>query len=213
VITLYWTDQTGQINQIIKRGAATRMSDLKFIELELIKFQNSPFRRDMITGEKYYRGDHDILHRKRLVIGENGELEEVKNLPNNKVVDNQYAKLVDQKANYLLAKPVTFESKNEQFSEFLKNVLNKQFLRTLKNAGEDALNGGIAWIHPYYNDQGELVFKKFPSYEVLPFWADAEHTILDFAVRVYQIKLMKVQRKSQLLRLKSMINRVYTGMR
>lgn len=183
-----WTDQTGQITQYIKIGAASRISDHKFIELELNKFQTSPARRDMISGEKYYQGEHDILRRKRLVIGEKGELEEVKNLPNNRIVDNQYAKLVDQKTNYLLAKPLTFESDNEQYGKLLKTIFNKQFLRTLKNVGEDTLNGGIAWLHPYYNDQGELVFKKFPSYEVLPFWADAEHTILDFAVRVYQVE-------------------------
>lgn len=185
---MFWSDATGQMTQIIKRGAATRISDLKFIALELTKFQNSPSYRDMITGEQYYRGDHDILRRKRMVIGEGGELEEVKNLPNNKKVDNQYGKLVDQKVNYLLAKPLTFETENEAYGKLLQKVFNKRFLRTLRNVGEDCLNGGIAWVHPYYDDQGELAFKRFPSYEILPFWADAEHTVLDCAVRVYQVE-------------------------
>lgn len=185
---MLWNDQTGRINQLIKTGAATRMSDLKFIELELDKFKRSPPRRDMITGERYYEGEHDILHKKRLVIGEGGELEEVKNLPNNKKIDNQYAKMVDQKVNYLLAKPITLEAKSDQYTELLKTIFNKRFLRTIRNLGEDALNGGIAWLHPYYNDQGELTFKRFPPYEILPFWADADHTILDFAVRTYQVE-------------------------
>lgn len=185
---MLWNDTTGQITQIIKRGAATRISDLKFIELEITKFQHSLQRREMITGERYYQGEHDILRRKRMVIGEGGELEEVKNLPNNKIVDNQYAKLLDQKVNYLLAKPVTFETENDTYLKLLQKVFNKRFLRTLKNLGEDCLNGGIAWLHPYYNEQGELVFKRFPSYEILPFWADAEHTVLDCAVRVYQVE-------------------------
>ena len=51
----------------------------------------------MLDGEKYYAGGHDILSRVRTVIGEDGELTEVKNLPNNKIVDNQYKKMVDQK--------------------------------------------------------------------------------------------------------------------
>lgn len=185
---MYWTDETGRINQIIKTGAATRMSDLKFIELELAKFKQSRTRRDMITGERYYQGEHDILARKRMVIGDKGELEEVKNLPNNKVVDNQYAKLVDQKVNYLLAKPLSFETENIEYGKSLKAIFNKRFLRTVRNLGEDSLNGGIAWLHPYYNDQGELTFKRFPPYEILPFWQDAEHTILDFAVRIYQVE-------------------------
>ena len=185
---MYWTDATGAINQIIKTGAVTRISDLKFVELELDKFRCSRDRRDMITGERYYQGEHDILTRKRMVIGDKGELEEVKNLPNNKIIDNQYAKMVDQKVNYLLAKPLSFEAENDKYTELLKTILNKRFLRTFRNLGEDALNGGIAWLHPYYSDQGELTFKRFPPYEILPFWADAEHTILDFAVRTYQIE-------------------------
>jgi SPP1 family phage portal protein len=185
---MLWNDTTGWINQIVRQGAASRISDLKFIALELTKFQNSPVYRDMIAGEGYYRGDHDILRRKRKVIGAGGELEEIKNLPNNKKVDNQYGKLVDQKVNYLLAKPLTFETENEAYQKLLQKVFNKRFLRTLRNIGEDCLNGGIAWVHPYYNEQSELVFKRFPGYEILPFWADAEHTILDCAVRVYKIE-------------------------
>lgn len=185
---MYWTDQTGQFIQLIKTGAGSRMSDLKFIELELTKFQTSRLRRDMLTGERYYCGEQDILARRRMVIGEGGNLEEIKNLPNNRIVDNQYGKLVDQKANYLLAKPITFKAENDSYSKVLQTIFNKQFLLTMRNLGEDALNGGIAWLHPYYNSEGELTFKRFPSYEILPFWADAEHTILDFAVRVYQVE-------------------------
>lgn len=64
---------------------------------EINAFKHSHRRMQMITGERYYEGKHDILHRKREVIGVNGELEEVDNLPNNKIVDNQYAKMVNQK--------------------------------------------------------------------------------------------------------------------
>jgi SPP1 family phage portal protein len=185
---MLWNDTTGWINQIVRQGAASRISDLKFMELEIQKFLHSAPRREMINGERYYQGIHDILNRKRLVIGEKGELEEVKNLPNNRIVDNQYGKLVDQKVNYLLAKPLTFESENETYQTLLQKVINKRFMRMLKNIGEDTLNDGIAWLHPYYNEQSELVFKRFPGYEILPFWADAEHTILDCAVRIYQVE-------------------------
>ena len=52
----------------------------------------------MLTGERYYKGKHDILYHKRTMIGKDGELEEVHNLPNEKIVDNQYKKMVMQKA-------------------------------------------------------------------------------------------------------------------
>lgn len=180
--------ETRRINKIIAEGAKTIMTDIQFLEKEIKKFKNSPKRIAMITGEKYYLGEHDILYRKRTVIGENGELQEVNNLPNNRIVDNQYAKLVDQKVNYLLGQPLTFDTDNKKYQDELKKIFNKRFQRTLKNLGEDVLNGGIGWLHPYYNEQGELCFKKFPSYEILPFWKDAEHTELDFAVRIYEVE-------------------------
>lgn len=176
------------IKNLIVSGAKTMMTDKQFLETEIAKWKKSKRRKDMITGSKYYDGDHDILSRKRTIIGKDGLLQEVENLPNNKIVDNQYAKMVDQKKNYLLGKPLTFDTENKQYEDALKEVFNKRFQRTLKNLGEDCLNGGIAWLFPYYNDQGELKFKKFEPFEILPFWKDAEHTELDYAVRLYEVQ-------------------------
>ncbi|MCM4088757.1 phage portal protein [Clostridioides difficile] len=158
------------------------------MEYEINKWKTSNTRKEQLQGDKYYKGEHDILRRKRTVIGEGGKLTEVKNLPNNKIVDNKYANLVDQKVNYLLGKPLTFQTENEIYNSLLKDIFNKKFLRTFKNLCEDSLNGGISWLHPYYSEDGKLSFKRFPSYEVLSFWKDSEHTILDFAVRLYEVK-------------------------
>ena len=49
-----------------------------------------------------------------------------------------------------------------------------------------AIIGGKSWLYPYYNG-GELCFKRFPADEVLAFWADADHTILDAAVHAYVV--------------------------
>ena len=180
--------ETLKINNIIKQGAKTAMTDKQFLEREIEKWKKSPKRKAMITGEKYYQGEHDILKRQRTVIGKDGLLQVVENLPNNKVIDNQYAKMVDQKVNYLLGQPLTFDTDNSGYEDALKQIFNKRFQRTLKNLGEDSLNGGIGWLHPYYNDLGELCFKKFEPYEILPFWADAAHTILHSAVRLYEVE-------------------------
>lgn len=157
----------------------------KFLELEIVRWKNSPVRMMQIEGEKYYDGHHDILHRRRTVIGGTGELEEVNNLPNNRIVDNQFAKVVDQKANYLLSKPLTFETGDSARDDELKKLFNRQFLNRLKNVGVDSIYGGIGWLYVYYNEKGKLSFQRFKPYEVLPFWKDAEHTELDCAVRLY----------------------------
>lgn len=165
------------------------LSDLQFIELELLRWKKSKQRENMIIGENYYNNNHDILKRKRTVIGKDGELQEVKNLPNNKIIDNQYAKMVDLKVNYILGKPLTFDCENELYTEALKQVFNNRFFRTLNNLTVNVLNCGIGWLYPYYDDKGDLNFIRFDPFEILPFWKDSDHTILDYAVRLYEIEV------------------------
>lgn len=177
------------ISDIFKRGADLGEVDLRFFELEIRKWKGSSSRITQIKGRLYYEGVQDILFRERTAIGENGELEVVKNLPNNRVLDNQYAKMVNQKTNYLLGKPFVITSDNSEYSRLAGEVLGKRFRKTLKAAGKALLNGGIAWLYPYYNSDGELDFKLLPAYEILPFWKDSEHTALDCAVRLYEVSV------------------------
>ena len=178
---------TSKVTNLILQGARSRMSDKEFLEKEIACWKNSPHRIMQIKGHLYYDNEHDVLKRKRTMIGEGGKLQTVDNLPNNRLIDNQYAKMVNQKANYLLGQPFVVKGDNTGYVELLKEVFNKRFMKTLKNGGKAALNGGISWLHPYYTDSGELLFRLFPSYEILPFWKDSEHTILDFAVRLYLV--------------------------
>lgn len=188
--------ETERMNKIIELNAKEALTDLEFLAREINKFKNSDKRKLMITGEKYYMGEHDILNRKRTIIGEGGALQEVTNLPNNRIIDNQYAKIVDQKVNYLLGQPLTFDTENKDYAKLLQKVFNKRFRRTLKTLGQDVLNHGIAWLYPYYDETGELQFKKFEGYEILPFWKDAEHTILEFAVRIYEVEAYDGKRET-----------------
>ncbi|MBQ8793394.1 MAG: phage portal protein [Clostridia bacterium] len=142
----------------------------------------------MLDGDRYYSGDHDILKRQRTAIGPNGDLIVVKNLPNNRIVDNVYAKHVNKKADYLLGKPISYDCDNRECALDIRRVLGMRFMKTMRHAGVNALNNGIAWLYPYYY-KNELRFKYFPGYEILPFWADSEHTELDAALRLYPVEV------------------------
>lgn len=174
---------------MISKTISKNISEKQFIELELLRWKNSPKRTAMLTGERYYNGEHDILTETRTVIGKDGKLREVDNLPNNHIVDNQYAKMVDQKTNYFLGKPLTFDTEDEAYADALSSVFDKRFHRTLKNVGENAFNCGLGWIFPYYNEAGEFRFLRFEPFEILPFWKDAEHTELDMVARLYQVEV------------------------
>lgn len=164
------------------------MDRKKFFENEIVRWKTSPERLEQLTGERYYDGFHDILQKKRTAIGVDGELEEVKNLPNNRIRDNQFSKMVDQKANYLLSKPITFETGSDATDEKLSQVFNRAFLNRIKAGGVDALCGGVSWLYVYFDADGKIGFQRFKPFEVLPFWKDSEHTELDCAVRLYPVE-------------------------
>lgn len=179
---------TEKISNIILHGKNTSLTDKDFYELEISRWKASPKRIMQIKGQLYYENEHDILTRKRTMIGDDGKLQVVENLPNNRLIDNQYGKLVNQKTNYLVGQPFAIEGKNDTYVELLKDVFDKRFMKTLKNAVKSSLNHGIAWLYPYYTDEGKFSFRVFPGYEILPFWRDSEHTILDSAIRLYLVE-------------------------
>lgn len=170
---------------IIAANNYHKLSDHQYLESMIQRWLMSPARQMQIDSERYYRGDHDILKKRRMVIGENGDLVEVKNLPNNRIIDNVGYKMVDQKKNYLLGQPVTFKCDDEKYVEQLQTVFNKRWNKRLKDLGEMAIIGGIAWLHPYVIDN-KLLFKVFPAYDCLPIYHDFEREHLAMLIRYYE---------------------------
>lgn len=113
-----------KIERLVNINVSNKLTDEQFIVKEINRFKQSRRRTDMLIGEKYFHGKHDILFRERTVIGKDGELETVKNLPNNKIVDNQYKKMVIQKSNYLLGQPLTIQCDNEEITNQSHNLKN-----------------------------------------------------------------------------------------
>lgn len=176
-------DCIGRTDTDFRRG----MTDKRFLELEITAWLRSPERKRQLAGEMYYDNQQDILAKRRMAIDDNGDPIEVRHLPNNRLISNQYAKMVDQKTNYSFGRPFSFDTEDKGYAEALSQVFGSRFRRVMRNLGEGAWIGGKSWLYLYY-DAGELVFKRLPADEVLPFWADADHTILDAAVHVYAVE-------------------------
>ena len=162
------------------------MTDKRFLELEIRAWLHSPARKRQLAAEAYYDGAQDVLHRRRVALDDDGHIKVLDHLPNNRLVNNIYAKMVDQKTNYSFGRPFSFDTEDKGYAKALNSVLGPKFRRVMRNVGEGAWIGGKCWLFPYY-EGGELAFKRFPADEVLPFWADADHTVLDAAVHVYAV--------------------------
>lgn len=175
-----------KLNEYVNKPMEKRADNLDWLELELADWLKSPARKDQIKGDMYYNGKQEILKHKRYVIGKDGEKVEVKNLPNEKKIDNQYARLVNQKTNHLVGKAFTVDSENDEYVKKLKKqYFNKRFTKLLKAVGKDVQNGGISYIYPYYEDN-KLKFKHMKSYNVKVYWKDDEHEEIDFFWHYYK---------------------------
>ena len=163
------------------------VSDSEELINEINQFRSSYRRMLMLDGERYYEGIHDILSKKRTAIGENGELITIDNLPNARIVDNRYAEMVDQKKNYLLGQPLVFKSDNKEYNKLLSDTFSMGFMRMIKNVLLTSINEGISYVYVGYNEKSELSFTPMKGYEVVPIWKDAEHTILEKAIRFYPV--------------------------
>ena len=160
-------------------------SDIHKLEVVLRAWLDSPQRKEQLLAEQYYLGNQDILKREKKVIGADGNLTSINNVTINRIVDNVYAKLVNQKTSYCLGKPITIATSDDDYLKLLTKIFNKRNHRTLRELAQFAVNEGIAYIYPYYNADGEFKFAVFPAHEICPIWRDKRHHELESAMRYY----------------------------
>lgn len=166
---------------------------------ELIKeyiddFNASEERRLMIKGDKYYKVENDILNRK-MIRYEYEQPVEDETKTNNKLAHGFMYNLVEDKVNYLLTKPYTLTCDDENYLKVVEDVLGKRFQKTLNKLGTETSNKGIAWLHPYINQDGEFKTMKIPSEQCIPIWKDNDHEELARFIRYYEIEVYEGKEK------------------
>ena len=160
----------------------------KIIKKILNDYRNSKDYEEIVTSYEYYNNKQEILYKKRLGIGEvKGTREVIENLPNNKIMRNQYAVLVDQKKNYLLTRPIGVSSENKSYQEKLQEELfDFKFHKLIKSVGRDSLLANMGYIYPYIDKEGNFKLMKFDPLEIIPIWEDKLHTWLQGFIRFYK---------------------------
>lgn len=171
--------------EIIKEGNESRLSDLDFIYLELQNWLNSGKRKMQLTADRYYNYEPDKLEKHKVWGMDADGMPIVVDDELPPVTDNIYALQVDKKVNYVLGKAISYQAEDELYTKWLGQIIDQNFMSLLNNVTTDAYNSGISWVHPHFEGDGTLNFRMIPSLQVLPFWADDEHTKLDMAVRYY----------------------------
>jgi SPP1 family phage portal protein len=185
--------ETEKICEAIRRQSKADFQQFLIAQTE--SWQCSEKRLEQIAGVKYFKGQHDILHRERTAVDGNGFERVVKYLPNNRIVNNVFEKIVEQKTNYLLGKPFVIESAE---AEEINKIFDADFMNKLKTAYKNALISGVGWMYYYYGESGKIEFVNLKPENVLPFWSDEEHTELDLLLRKYEVECCEGKNKKML---------------
>lgn len=159
----------------------------KVIDTEVVaELVNGHDKKDMLLGEAYYYNDNDI--RKRLFYyWKDGQrlidLEKV----NHRIPHGWHKFLVDQKAAYLVGKPVTFTCDDEEYLEKLNELLSDEFDDVLPELAVAASNKGREWLHPYINEDGEFDYIQIPAEEGIPIYGGPKRKNLEAFIRYYNL--------------------------
>lgn len=190
--------QTELINRQIADKSPQGAQQTAFIQAMISEFTGSDAYKFMEVAQRYYENDSDIRDKKRQVIAKdmenNAVLKESKVLSNNKLQHNFLKKLTRQKIGYMLGKPFTLvalkaqDKEAEAFIKALDDYLDMPFFKFIKNVARDSIVKGIGWVQAYYNEAGVLKFRRCEPEEIIPLWADADHTVLDAVIRHYKVQ-------------------------
>lgn len=179
-----------EIRMILEGAAGAAMTLPEIITEEIKDFVKSPQYQTIVEAEQYYRNRSDVQRKEN----------PLKNRSNVKMEHPILRKLVDQKADYLLARKFTVESENTAYSDALNDLFDNTFRRKIKSFGKGAVKSGIAYLAPYYDDTGMLRWMRLPSTEVIPLWTDFEHTELDAYIRFYRQTVYEGKNRREIIR-------------
>lgn len=208
---MFWIGktQTEVISKQLADDSPQGREQTAFLTTVISEFEGSEFRKYMDVAWRYYKNENDILEKRRQVIGRDAEnnaiLMESKVLTNNRLSHNFMKKLTRQKIGYMLGKPFTLsankenDTRAEQMFSLVKEYFGKDFFKLIKNVGRDSIVKGIGWVHVYYNEEGKLKFMRCAPEEVIPLWADSDHTELDAVIRKYTVE-QYIQGQKKLLK-------------
>jgi SPP1 family phage portal protein len=108
---------------------------------------------------------------------------------NREGANNFLKKLIRQKINYLLGKPISVDKELElDFDDFLKPW------------GREASIQGVSWLHVYVDGRGQFATRVIPGHEIIPIYDPVFNTDIVEIIRYYQIEVIRERGGMKVLR-------------
>ena len=183
--------------EVIKRGEEKFSSDAIYSIVQA--WYQSPDFEDMLEADKYYFNENAIKDKRRYTISSDDFDQPVKVenpiLTNTRASNAFLTKLVDQKVAYTIGKDFyllndSVKQDDETFMLF-EHEVNKRYTPNFRTnflrAAKDSVKKGIGWLYVYYDDNGNLMFKRCEPSDIIPIWGDVNHTELKELIRCYWV--------------------------
>jgi len=149
--------------------------------------KNSDEKKDMVDGENYYNGKHDIFKhdfRKFFIDG----VEHInKNKSNNLIMNAFFRYLIDQKVGYIAGNSILFKGADEQFVKLINDNLSFWFNKLFQKWLRGSSNKGKEFCYVYINQQGLFDYSIIPGQQIIPVYDTQFNETLVGVIRYYPV--------------------------
>lgn len=193
-------------------AAGKGLNESHILQEILREDRNSERKKRMAEGERYYRGQHDILQKdfRRTPISETGEdgRERMEvffnpNRSNHHCIHPFHHTLVAQKTAYLVGREPTISligEPEEGFQQMLTAFADAAFHGMLQSWITGASNKGVEYLHFYYDEEGGLRYTIVPAEEIIAITDESHPEEQREIIRYYDIQVPDGGREKTLRR-------------
>lgn len=183
-------------------AAGKNLNDSHILKEILREDSSSERKKRMEEGERYFRGEHDILKRdfRRSPVSETGKNGEESiqmffnpNRSNHHCMNPFHHTLVAQKTAYLVGREptITVKGGNTAFEKALAGFVDEQCNGMLQNWVIGAANKGVEYLHIYYDEEGDFRYCIVPAEEIIAIYDEVYQQEIKEVIRYYDIKILE----------------------
>ena len=149
--------------------------------------ETSQEKKDMQEGIDYYNVKNKILDHDFRVYYLEKKIMVNPNKSNNLIAHPWMGLLNDQKAAYMVAKPMSMTADDEAYSKSLNNMFGKRFDDLMFTFVVNSANQGVEYLHPYVNQRGEFDYLISNAKEIIPIYDTQFQKDLVGVLRYYKV--------------------------
>ena len=147
------------------------------------------------VGQRYYDGEHDILHYRLFYYDADGELQEDKTRSNIKISHPFFTELVDQQAQYMLNGDTFVKSDIPELQSELDKVFNDDFTSELTETITSTVTKGFGYMYCYKNSANNFKFENADAMGVVEVRAKDTDDNCEYVIYWYIDKNTKANKK------------------